>query len=521
MEKDFINFLYGKAVLLNESHILFDMQPNHLDNLTFKQISDFYLSSHMMSYLKNTYLEFTQSRGTYFSARCILEGIALYKLFELGKISKEMIELLKRNYFLLEYKNYSKDFKLLTTITNYQTMKKNYTKAILTYKTILKEYNLKTIKKILNCRVPFLLGSYSNYEEIILETLGENGLLIYKNLSFVIHPHDSNHIVNSDFSVFIDYIDFFVVEYLESAPGSSIDKTIEFDLAKYIFHPSLPGVPNPTKNYHKSLLEQLECLNKIIVAFNKKFTSKNMISDILNTYKYLFYDLSIDMLIGLPEQVKMKFKMMIEMFSVFHLFSIKSYDEIQNTQDDIRMLLYTHHAIIKSKLNSNLEYEDEMELVYTRFKRWASSDMSLEEFAKKYLTTFGFLIEKSGSVRNISNTVNVFLKDLFSDTKNPQEITNIAIYQLYYAESQMLSHANGYMINANAGAWSDDINVMNIIETMLFYMLDSILFQFRLHSKIEGKKYNQLIYVLNKQINVLKECFESKQVLYQIPRIAK
>jgi len=521
MEKELINILYGTASLLNEKYISLDLQVNHLEKLTFIEISDFYLTSHMMSYLKNRYLDNIESRGIYFSSRCILEGIALYKLYEAKKILPEMVDLFKRNYFLIEYKYYSRDVQLFHSITNFQTMEQNYENTISIYKNILKEKKPKEISSIINSKLPFLLGLYNSYEDIIQAALGDDGLLVYKNLSFVIHPHDSNFLPNNMFSSFIQYIDQLVINYLKFKPVAPYEYTIKHDLFHYAFQPKLLGILTPTAEYMEDLIDQLRRIDKIVVEFDRAFTPQNFMSDILRTYTHLFFDISIDLLIGLPEHVKMKFKMIIEMFSVYHYFNIKQFELHQNAEEDVKMDLYSNHAIIMSKKNSNEEYREELNQTYDKFFSWSKKNISLDVFSKKYLTTFGFLIDKNGKVPNITSTVNTFLDDLLTNSTNPQELKNASIYQLYYAESQMLSHANGYMINANTGAWADDINAINLMENMLFYMLNSLLLIFKVHRINENGEYSKLIYVLEHNLKKIRNGCANKQKLYKVPRISK
>ena len=521
MDKNLISELYGRASLLNDRFILFDMQPNHLEKLTFLDIIDFYLSSHMMSYLKNTFNDYIESRGTYFSARCIVEGIALLKLFEMNKISAEMIELLKYNYFMVEYKYYSRDKKLFQTITNYETMEMNYNNTVEKYKDVLEGKSNREITRIIKSKLPFLLGTFESHEETIKATLGDEGLIVYKNLSFVVHPHESNNITNALFSFYIDYIDELVLDYLESKPIAPYNKTLKHDLIFHAFQPTIQGVPSPTLDYLGYQEQQSISLIKIIDEFEKKFTTSNMVSDILDTYLYLHRDITIDFLIGLPEQVKMKFKMIIEMFAVYHYFNIKQFEMHYSVDEDIKMVLYSNHAVIKTKQNSSLDFQKEIKITYDKFLLWSNKAISFNDFCKKYLLIFGFLIDKNGDVPNITETVDTYLEDVFQDSTNPQGIKNISLCQLYYAESQMLSHANGYMINANTGAWNDDINVLNLVENMLFYMLDSLQRIFLLYSISGDSTYNRLKYVLEHQIKIIRVNYANKQQLYSIPRITK
>ena len=71
---------------------------------------------------------------------------------------------------------------------------------------------------------------------------------------------------------------------------------------------------------------------------------------------------------------------------------------------------------------------------------------------------------------------------------------------LDYVESQMLSHANGYMWYANRGAWGDVNNIIIGMDMCLMFILESILAMFNAHKTIEETDYYKPI------INLVRNC---------------
>ena len=92
--------------------------------------------------------------------------------------------------------------------------------------------------------------------------------------------------------------------------------------------------------------------------------------------------------------------------------------------------------------------------------------------------------------------------------------------QLDYVESQMLSHANGYMWFANSGAWADIFNLFKATDLIIVEILSRIQNIFELHRKIEeSKRYKTIINVLRNSIKKIKPMVEERLKWLLVPGV--
>ena len=93
---------------------------------------------------------------------------------------------------------------------------------------------------------------------------------------------------------------------------------------------------------------------------------------------------------------------------------------------------------------------------------------------------------------------------------------------LDYLESQMLSHANGYMWFANRGAFMDVNSVIFASDVSLIFILKSIKTIFELHRKIEQtQEYKSIINILRNSIKKLNDVLKEKTQILAIPGVPK
>lgn len=110
-----ISLLFGYFFELN--YKLLKQSEDKKSEFTIENVFDFYISSHVISFLKNSYLGFSTSKGTCLNARCIIEGLALKKMIEKNNMPENALELLKLQDSLIEMKQYNKFIKLLNLKT--------------------------------------------------------------------------------------------------------------------------------------------------------------------------------------------------------------------------------------------------------------------------------------------------------------------------------------------------------------------------------------------------------------------
>lgn len=89
-----------------------------------------------------------------------------------------------------------------------------------------------------------------------------------------------------------------------------------------------------------------------------------------------------------------------------------------------------------------------------------------------------------------------------------------------YVESQMISHANGYMWFANSGAWMDTYNIFQASDASLLFMLNEIQMVFEVHRTTEETtKFKSIINALRNGQKRIIDLMKRKLSLMQIPGI--
>lgn len=91
---------------------------------------------------------------------------------------------------------------------------------------------------------------------------------------------------------------------------------------------------------------------------------------------------------------------------------------------------------------------------------------------------------------------------------------------LDYVESQMISHANGYLWYANSGSWGDIVNIIMATDHCLVFILKEILLLFETHRIIDkSSKYKSIITAIKTGINTIKKLSAEKATILETPGI--
>ena len=110
--KDFIEQLdlfWGRLFTYNHTLMKRSEDEKQFGSETFTDVIDFYLTSQAQCFIKDFLLQHIGSAGMLLTARCFLEGLALKRMYENGRISDIQIELLRHQVHIIEY-NYYKEF---------------------------------------------------------------------------------------------------------------------------------------------------------------------------------------------------------------------------------------------------------------------------------------------------------------------------------------------------------------------------------------------------------------------------
>lgn len=143
--------------------------------------------------------------------------------------------------------------------------------------------------------------------------------------------------------------------------------------------------------------------------------------------------------------------------------------------------------------------------------------VNLDTFKKGFLTVCGYTINEEGVAQNLTGVVKDFIKKFQAPEA---KISWDRSLLLDYMESQMLSHANGYMWFANSGAWGDVNNIIIGTDTCLMFILESVLTVFKVHRDIEKTNhYKTIINVLRNGIKRIRDICNLKVKILAIPGI--
>ena len=124
------------------------------------------------------------------------------------------------------------------------------------------------------------------------------------------------------------------------------------------------------------------------------------------------------------------------------------------------------------QLQRNLGNEISTERAFEVYRSIYAIEVDKESFDKSFLTVTGYTIDDNGHAKSLSRLVRDFSSQFEKDTNNT---VLYEIYYMNYLESQLLSHANGYLWFANQGAWNDIHGLINGSNNGLSLLLNGIL----------------------------------------------
>ena len=489
------NIFFGRLFDYNTLLLKRSNHQKEAGSYRFTDIIDFYITSHALSIVKSINMKLWGSIGLFQNSRCVLEGIALKRMYEAGDISEDQVDLLQSQAALMEYKYYSRFDEIIDQIVFPEELKKSYDRACVAfYRKLNGKYSEKEVKNILRSNVPFLCDPRINFHSLILKYLGKAPAKAYSIFSQAVHPSDNTAYKNKDFHALtqITY-DFLCAEYgnLPSSQGT---------FNNYIKMCMTSPVP---RMQHDIVSEQSTILLGILNVFQGNF-GDNYISDSLNTFVRLKHDLLLDCQLGFREQAKVKWKNMLEFLASFYFVCM----DPCMTQ---RLKLITAHG--NMKLNQSLDTETDFDSIYTIYKGIYPAGCKKEKFIKSFCGPTGYTINEDGKTLQLAKLVDIFLQRIYGPETEMQQIV-----KLDYCESQMLSHANGYMWFANSGAWMDIYSIFFAIETGMAIILDMLRNVFNIiRQKDTSGKYHTVVNVLRNGTKKYQTCSKRLLDLLKIP----
>lgn len=454
-----------------------------------------------MAYLKYLYIGDMYNISIYLSARCILEGLALKRLCQREVVGTVKEELLQKQVFLVEYKYYKNFDDIAEKILLPEKLIIDFRNACAFYEEKLaNECSSEKIDRIIKSPIPFLCQSYTNYRKIIAEELGEEFASLYGLCSSFVHPSTNDAYKSDCFQLVLPIYALLKVEY-ENLPKSKSSLSLDFAQTRSPI----------SDNFYDLMSEETSILCSVANVFDQKF-GNNYVSNTFRTIGYILPDLAIEKQLGLTEQTKCKWKIVVELCATFDYIYVKFFGE------ELRFRLLDLHGQVQELRNINKEYDlDEAYQVYCQiYKR----PCDRERFEDGFKQPLGYLIDQNGSVPSLTKVVCEFIKKF--ESKNESGISVERAMLLDYMESQMISHANGYMWFANSGAFSDTNNIFKGIDISLMTIFRELYTVFLTHRVVEeSKEYKSIINILRNSQKKLKNNFERKASILALPMAHK
>ena len=292
--------------------------------------------------VKFMYYGYRESPGMLQNVRCILEGLSMKRMFQAGDISEEKVNLLQVQEFLIEYRYYSRFTDILNLILIPEKLRKDYDDACVLFRSKLEtKYNDKEIKNILRSNIPFLCNPAISHRFLIQKYLGSEYAMVYGLCSQIIHPSENNSYKNSECSHFVMLAYVLILNEYSHLPmtKTSLKSHTLMSMSSAI-----------ARELYQIIGDETKILEGIAEVFSQ-FFEDNYVSNTLRTISLLGQEMMFDRLTGFSEQVKVKWKLMMELFSVFH------YEYVIQGLCEERYHLLIEHQNIQTLRNCNQHYD--------------------------------------------------------------------------------------------------------------------------------------------------------------------
>ena len=207
--------------------------------------------------------------------------------------------------------------------------------------------------------------------------------------------------------------------------------------------------------------QQANILNRVADILDNKF-SDLFPTQMLREVGDDIYLLALDKVFGYAEIIKAKFKHIVETLALEMYMNKNVYPWI------IDLNRYNTHLRMLQVLDPE-KYEEKSRFYYKKIKK--KTNIDYETFVSKTSKMLGFV----DNFESINKFVYSFIEACL--VSNPEYIAHI---KMLYDESQALSHANGYMIGANNGAFGEYSLVLYFIDLAQKVILNLIIAHIKL-----------------------------------------
>ncbi|HOJ44634.1 MAG TPA: hypothetical protein PK340_01165 [Bacilli bacterium] len=440
------------------------------EELTFLDHYVFQASSYIVSLIYNIVFFDRNSFCTSFLIRCLIECNALMKMYVAGEVPQEATELINEYNYIAEYNVYKRYKDKLNGVQfDFDQIENNHELAKEKYR---KHSNLSSseFNKLIQSKVPFLLDEFS-FDELI-KKYSADYYQYYRLLSVILHPSDMlltyPVLQKEDLTplmkrLFADFIDVLIGQYIDA---SFIGKKTLKQEIDFIFSSGLNHI------YMQHATKQKKILFNVAEIIEKAH-SENTMSYIFRELGTSIEEMALDKTFGFSEVVKCKFKPVIEILAMSnYLLKLPHTIEKHHLEQ-----LITKHTRINLMAALDLDFSNENKDAFELMKK-ENKDVNKEEFLKNFKHSLGF------SPKKIS--INKLVRSLIDDFIPKNETFNSHM-KMVYDEAQLLSHANGYMISSNSGAFMEYSSVIPFVDYLISALLDYYIAEWKLYDIYEGE----------------------------------
>ena len=505
----------------------------------------FHISSFGISYVKNLYVRNANSPGNMQNIRCLIEGIAMVHYIE--KLSDEEMELFRMQPFVLEHTIYKKYKDLHGVLLDFDLTDNSFKNAKKLYKD-LEKLNSEQFKERLWQKIPFAKKDV-NYEDVVGEVFGKDFLKFYKMFGIFSHPHDYRVPARTKL--------YKQLEDIQDVFHELILITLEKMFNKF-GNPDILGLEDEYDLLFGGVSFQNFALKRTHEI--RELLHKASMATMTNGYTCLaFYleevhlfnlDFILDDAYGFVEQGIIKWKQVVEFFAVLDLFA----DDNHYLQDNDLLHLHTQMALARSMDGKDID-PAWLEEAYVKYLIRFPNGVSKEKFSKVFSKTLGFLIDENGEVPpSLRQLVNGFIdkfvaeseessfdildpanREAFDVQHNQDKIKEMidkgelkkktvpldSFLKMCYEESQIMSHATGYMHFANTGAWASGQVLGIYIHKFAERVISKLLKYFQDLRASGAMQSKTLINVLRNYLKRSREHINMIEIVYRIPKIRK
>ena len=331
--------------------------------------------------------------------------------------------------------------------------------------------------------------------------MGKDYANLYGYYSSLIHPSINNFYLNEGvMKSGLTFLEVILKEY-DYLPFSEYSLETDYSLTSV----------GAARSFIELCQGQQDLIEDIANVFEEKF-SNNYVSNTLRTFAPFYLEFAIEKSLGLTEQIKSKWKSLLELLATFY----EVYCNL--TIDNRKFQLLDEHMRIQTLRNFGAEYS--LDKAYFIYCSIFPKPCERKIFERGFLKELGYTIDENGGVKTLSEMIRAFAKHFEYETTQGTTLGKAMV--LNYLESQMLSHANGYMWFSNRGAFMDVNNIIIAGDVGLLFILRYVKMIFETHRLIdENREYKTIINILRNSIKKLQNILKEKQVLLSLPLMKK